>query len=93
MSKRTGYGPAVQASRGTMAWSDLLYDDKEDRWYLHPSHSVSCDDGPWQWGDGAPPTPVHEGPPGQMLDGMNLSFSGAAFGGRGNGLYPSGNVR
>jgi hypothetical protein len=46
-------GPAVQASRGTVAWSDLLYDDEEDRWYSRLSHSVSSDDGPqyyrWQW--------------------------------------------
>lgn len=49
------YGPAVQASRGTVAQSDSLYDDEEeqDRRYSRPSHSASYGDGPqhrWQWG-------------------------------------------
>lgn len=46
-------GLAVQASRGTVAWSDLLYDDEEDRRYSLLSHSASYDDGPqyrWQRG-------------------------------------------
>ena len=48
------YGSAVQASRGTVAWSDLLYDDEgeEDRRYSRPSHLASYCDGPqhrWQW--------------------------------------------
>ena len=32
MSKMSGYGPALQASWGTVAWSDLLYDNEEDTW-------------------------------------------------------------
>ena len=43
-------GPAIQASRGTslgtVAWSDLLYDDEEDRQYLRLGHSALYDDGP-----------------------------------------------
>lgn len=44
-------GPEVQASWGTVAWSDLLYDDEEDRWYSRRSHSASYDDGPqyYRW--------------------------------------------
>jgi hypothetical protein len=51
--KTSDYGPAVQVSRGTVAWSDLLYDDEEDRRYSGLSHSASYDDGPeyrWPWG-------------------------------------------
>jgi hypothetical protein len=51
--KTSKYGLAVQASRGTVAWSDLLYDDEEDRWYSRLSHSASYDDEPhyrWPWG-------------------------------------------
>lgn len=43
--KMNEYGPAVQASRGKVVWSDLLYDD-EDMWYSRLSHSASYDDGP-----------------------------------------------
>jgi len=51
--KMMEYGPAVQASRGTVARSDLLYDYEKDRWYSRLSHSASYDDGSqysWQWG-------------------------------------------
>jgi hypothetical protein len=37
---------AVQASWGTAAWPDLLYDDEEDRWYSRLGHSASYNDGP-----------------------------------------------
>jgi hypothetical protein len=46
-------GSAVQASRGTVGWSGLLYDDEEDRRYSLLGHSASYDDDPeyrWQWG-------------------------------------------
>jgi hypothetical protein len=46
-------GLAVQANRGTVAWSGLLYDDEEDRRYSLLSHSASYDDGSqcrWQRG-------------------------------------------
>lgn len=45
--------PAVQASRGTVAWSDLLYDGEEDRRNSRLGHLASYDDGPyyrWEWG-------------------------------------------
>jgi hypothetical protein len=53
--------------RETMAWSDLLYDNKEDRWYPHLSHLALHDDDWWtavplmMGSDGAPPTPMCEG--------------------------------
>ena len=37
-------GPPVQASQGTVARSDLLYDDEEDGRYSHLGHSASYDD-------------------------------------------------
>ena len=38
-------------------------------------------------GDGAPPTPVREGPPGRRIDGTNSSLGGVASGGSdGNGV-------
>ena len=43
-------GSVIQASRGTsrgtVAWSDSLYDDEEDRRYSRLGHSASYDDGP-----------------------------------------------
>lgn len=51
--KMNEHGPEVRASRGTVAWFDLMYEDEEDRWYSGLSHSATYDDGPqycWHWG-------------------------------------------
>jgi hypothetical protein len=46
-------GLQYRRAGGTVTWSYLLYDDKEDRLYSRLSHSASYDGGPeyrWQWG-------------------------------------------
>jgi hypothetical protein len=37
-------------------------------------------------GDGAPTTPVREGPPGRRIDGTKSSFGGVASGGSGGNV-------